>query len=160
MPISRPSPDQVTSVTIDVIPHSLQRYETCGDYRYDPSEGHLWITVSQGADWREAMAVAVHELVEALLVIQAGIPIAAIDAFDQAQSGDADEPGEMAEAPYYDQHLTATVVERLFAHAVGLHWPRYEDDIYALAQPTAQSEQPTDAGPTAERPPDSPPRDR
>lgn len=157
MPISRPNHDAVTSVTIDVIPHQLQRYETCGDYGYDAAEGRLWIRVSQGADWREPMAVAVHELVEALLVIQRGISIAAIDAYDRAHTGDADEPGETAGSPYYDEHLAATVVERLVAHELGVHWPTYEDHIYELAQPTTPSD---DAGPTAERPPDSPPRDR
>ena len=74
MPITPASKDRVTSVTIDVIPHQLQRYDTCGDYMYDASEGRLQIRVSATDDWCEAMTVAVHELVEALLVVQRGIP--------------------------------------------------------------------------------------
>lgn len=133
MPITPASKDRVTSVTIDVIPHQLQRYDTCGDYMYDASEGRLQIRVSATDDWCEAMTVAVHELVEALLVIQRGIPIAQIDAFDQQFGGDRDEPGEHPDAPYYDEHLVATVVERLVAHELGLHWPTYEDHLYELS---------------------------
>jgi hypothetical protein len=133
MPITPPGADRVTAISIDVIPHTLQRYDTCGDYVYDATDGTLAITVSATGDWRESMAVAVHELVEALLAVQRGVSIAAIDAWDKVHDGDADEPGEMAGAPYYDEHLTATVVERLLAHELGLHWPAYEDDIYALS---------------------------
>jgi hypothetical protein len=134
MPITRPNDDRVYRVTIDVIPHRLQRYDTCGDYLYDASDRHLQIRVSQTPDWREAMTVAAHELIEALLVIQRGISIPAIDTFDQTCGGDVDEPGEHPESPYYDEHLTATVVERLLAHELGLHWPTYEEHIYALSE--------------------------
>ena len=135
MPVTTPSPRGVTRVTIDVIPHHLQRYDTCGDYVYD-GEGWLQIRVSQTADWREAMTVAVHELVEALLVVQRDISIPAIDDFDVAYlvSNPHDEPGDAPGAPYYDEHQSATVAERLVAHELGLHWPAYEDDIYALSK--------------------------
>ncbi|MFY9838208.1 MAG: hypothetical protein WAK55_17410 [Xanthobacteraceae bacterium] len=134
MPITHPNTDRVAAITIDVIPHHLQRYDTCGDYTYDAYEKTLAITVSATDDWREAMTVAVHELVEALLVIQRGIPVAAIDSFDRGFSGgDQDEPGDAPDAPYYDEHQSATVVEYLMAHELGLHWPSYEEHIYALS---------------------------
>ena len=133
MPITPASKDGVVSVTIDVIPHQLQRYDTCGDYVYNQDERYLQIRVSQTDDWREAMTVAVHELVEALLVVQRGISEPQISAFDQKFGGDVDEPGEHPESPYYDEHLVATVVERAMAHELGLHWPTYEEHIYALS---------------------------
>ena len=138
MPITPPNSDRVYRVVVDVIPHRLQRYDTCGDYLYDAEQRELTIRVSQTADWREAMVVLVHELVEALLVVQRGIPVAQIDTFDQTLGGDVDEPGEHPQSPYYDEHLAATVVERLVAHELGLHWPTYEQNIYALSpEPSA-----------------------
>lgn len=141
MPITAPSPRGVTRVTIDVIPHRLQRYDTCGDYVYD-GEGWLQIRVSATADWREAMTVAVHELVEALLVVQRDIPIQSIDAFDQAYlvSNPDDEPGDAPAAPYYDEHQSATVVEYLMAHEFGLHWPSYEEHVDALSEPQVRDD--------------------
>lgn len=154
MPITPPNSANaagVRTVRIEVVPHAMQRYDTCGDYVYDEESGTLEIRVSRTEDWREAMTVAVHELVEALLVIQDGVPVELIDSFDQHFEGDEDEPGEHAHSPYYDQHVTATVVERLMAHAFGLHWPCYEDHIYALSDERA-SDAPVDAIATASDP--------
>lgn len=147
MPITSANTDGITGVRITLLPHRLQRYDTCGDYLYDKDSGELEIRVSQTADWRESITVAIHELVEASLVIQKGVPVELIDMFDQAFEGDQDEPGEHPSAPYYDEHVTATVVERLVAHAIGLHWIEYEDHIYALSDSYPRVPLPSDEDP-------------
>jgi hypothetical protein len=66
--------------TIKVIPHSLQRYNTVGDYVKD--ENGITITVSKMRPHYEFL-VAIHELIEAYLVQAKGIKIEDIDAFDK-----------------------------------------------------------------------------
>lgn len=141
MKISPATLPAITSVSIRTIPHDEQRYETCGDYQWE--DGHLAILVSDTGDWRETMTVALHEMVEALLCYQRGVTEVSISDFDQQFTGDEDEPGEQPEAPYREEHLTATVVERLMAFELGLHWPAYEQHIYALEWRTGQKKEPS-----------------
>ena len=129
--ITPPGP-AVKTVLIETIPHGEQRYDTVGDYLFDPGTGTLNIFVSETGDWREAMTVALHELTESLLVIQRGVSLEAIDDFDKRFDGDEDEPGEQPDSPYREEHLSATVVERLIAFEIGLDWPTFEKNIYAL----------------------------
>lgn len=135
-------------ITIETIRHEDQRYPTVGDWIWEPSnkqkgEGELRILVSESGDWRMNAAVAVHELVESLLCIEHDVAQSDVDRFDQqfeaafaenptiAEPGKpgawlTDEPGEIPAAPYYAEHMVATVVERLFAWQIGLVWPAYE----------------------------------
>lgn len=128
-------------VTIETIPHSQQEYETIGDWKWtktrNGSEDLLWIGVSELGDWRKEMAVAVHELVEALLCRQAEISTQAVDQFDLNYENartvsDDSEPGDDPTAPYRDQHCYATAVERMLIPLFGLSWKEYEDAINAL----------------------------
>jgi hypothetical protein len=136
----------VKRVVVETIAHAMQSYDTVGDYRFDERSGTLTIYVSRTADWRESMTVAVHELVEALLCLQRGVPLTgpgSVDEWDLRFTGDCDEPGEARGAPYYCEHLTATVVERLVAYELGLHWLEYENHLYALGA-AAQPAEPAD----------------
>ena len=53
-------------IQIETVPHAQQRYETTGDWWWDPDDT-LQMRVSALADWRHSVLIAVHELVEALL---------------------------------------------------------------------------------------------
>jgi hypothetical protein len=121
-----------------MIPHCDQRYNTVGDWEYNPDKEHLDISVSALRDWREGLAVAIHEIFEAALCIQDGIPQGMVDHYDQKclQEGFEGEPGERPAAPYYNQHLAATVAERLFCWQIGVHWPEYEDHLDKLDTPS------------------------
>ncbi len=117
-------------ITIETIPHENQRYPTCGDWLFvDPN--HLRIRVSELGDWRKEAAVAVHELVEAVLCRAAGVPGTLVDAFDKAYDG-IDEPGDEADAPYREQHCFATAVERMLIAALGVPWAEYDAAVEKL----------------------------
>jgi len=145
-------------ILIETIPHSSQRYDTCGDWTVSP-EGNWHIQVSQLHNWRREVLVAIHELVEMTLCRDKGITTKEVDDFDihyqrklehlaQCNNGtvcrdadhaqlrdetSAEEPGDCPDAPYYIQHQIATVVERLLAAQMGVDWLAYEDQVNNLA---------------------------
>ncbi len=117
-------------ITIETIRHEDQRYPTCGDWLW-PNEHNLLIRVSEMGDWRKEAAVAVHELVEALLCKEDGVSEAAVDAFD-ADYGGGGEPGDDPIAPYHRQHCFATALEMLLIGALGVPWADHEAAVEKL----------------------------
>ncbi len=126
----------IPSVVIEVIPHAQQRYETVGDWWFDEG-GTLQIRVSQMGEWRSEMAVATHELSEAIACREAGIPEPVCMAFDieyerKRKPGDNSEPGDAPNCPYGPQHKAATAIERQFVESHGLTWKEHEARVNAL----------------------------
>jgi hypothetical protein len=109
----------MTTINISFISHALQRYDTVGDWYYIPGTDILKIVVSSDhpeySTKIEREAVALHELVEALLCGHAGITQKQVDDFDFKFTGTG-EPGEELEAPYRRQHNVADIVERIYIH--------------------------------------------
>lgn len=123
-------------VSIEFIPHSLQRYPTCGDYWLDEN-GDLQIRVSLMGNVRSLLAVAIHELFESSGVIANQISMEAIDRFDMEfeksrKPDDLTEPGDTPEAPYGHLHRLSTIVEMLYADAVELNWEEHENAVHNL----------------------------
>jgi hypothetical protein len=123
-------------ITVSVIPHNQQRYDTCGDWWWDCS-GDLVVLVSSLNNWKYEALVAVHEIVEAYACRRAGVSENAITKFDTAfeenrSAGNTDEPGDHPKAPYRLQHCLATGVERVFAVALGVNWKKYENKLNSL----------------------------
>lgn len=125
-------------LVIETIPHDQHRYETVGDYWRDP-DGTIQIRVSDMGNWNYEFLVALHELVELVLVEARGIPFSAIDAFDKkfeseraAGKHGTDEPGDDPRAPYRDEHCMATGIERAICAALRIDWKKYEEAINAL----------------------------
>lgn len=124
------------NVTIEIIPHKKQRYSTCGDWQFD-KKGNLKISVSKLSDWRHEMLVAVHELCETLMCIDAGVSQEAVDEFDMRfeknrKPGDDSEPGDYLTCPYRYQHFRATNIERVLADNLGVDFKAYEDELNDL----------------------------
>lgn len=123
-------------IVIETIPHSEQRYETVGDY-YQGKRGVYHITVSEtGSDICNKM-VAVHELVEMIMVEFKGIREQLITEFDKKfeanrKKGNTDEPGFDPDAPYRNEHAIATAVELMMCAHLNIPWKDYEDKINAL----------------------------
>jgi len=124
------------NVRIEVIPHKDQRYETVGDWFFEPN-GDITIRVSKLANWKREMLVAVHELVEVLLCKSDHVSQKAVDEFDilyekHRSKGDTSEPGDWPDAPYARQHCIATGIERILAAELKVCWKDYEAEIEAL----------------------------
>lgn len=121
------------SIRIRVIPHQDQRYNTVGDYQTD-ADGNIEVRISDLGDERKEIAIGVHEAFEAVLCRYAGITDKMIDdfdlAFDAARApGDASEPGDDPNAPYYHQHQLAMRIERMACEELGLDWDEHEARI-------------------------------
>lgn len=123
-------------ILIETIPHSQQRYPTCGDWTFD-KRGNLTIRVSKLSTWKREMLVAVHELVEVLLCKSRGISQKSVDAFDKAfeanrPPGNYDEPGDDRNAPYRKEHFFATNIEALLSAELGVNFQDYEAELNSL----------------------------
>ena len=88
-------------IFIETIPHSKQRYETCGDWWWDDDGETLQIRVSDTGDWRYNAAVAIHELTEVLLCRDHGVSQEAADGFDMGPIG-----SEMSQEMIHGHHIT------------------------------------------------------
>jgi hypothetical protein len=122
-------------LTVEVIPHSEQRYATAGDWQVD-STGTLRVRVSDTGYRSDAFLVGLHEAVEAFLCLTHGVKEADVDAFD-VEFGEThdllvEEPGADPAAPYFREHATADVVERLVALQAGVPWQAYDERVNAL----------------------------
>jgi hypothetical protein len=125
-------------IEIKMIPHSEQRYATCGDYVEDNDV--VRFRVSELGDWKFEYLIAIHELIEYTLARTKGITVAEIDAFDRQFEKDRDaglhfadeEPGFDPEAPYFREHALATKIERMLAIEMGIDWDDYTKRVNAL----------------------------
>lgn len=129
----------IKKITIEVIPHLAQRYNTVGDWQFErDSEGRataLNVKVSDLDDQEYFVLIGLHEAIEALLCETKGVKESAVDEFDLTWKPDrvywnsdtkTTEPGEDYRAPYYGQHQIATGIERLIAAQMWVNWARYE----------------------------------
>lgn len=126
-------------IIIETIPHSEQRYPTCGDWFI--KDEVLFIKVSQEVgDWKSQAAVALHELAEVFMCQHKGIAQFQVDEFDmkfeeERKAGlhsKSDEPGDSSKAPYYKQHQIASGIERIIAAELGIDWNTYTKAIEEL----------------------------
>lgn len=123
-------------IIIETINHADQAYPTVGNYWMD-EDGVMQIRVSKlNNPFYEGM-IAVHELVEWLLCIKAGIPEKEITDFDlkfeaERKEGNFDEPGFEINAPYYRQHCFATSVELGMCAMAGEDFKLYDKTVNEL----------------------------
>lgn len=113
-------------IVIESIPQAQQRYDTWGDWWFDP-DGTLQIRVSSDAPElpteQHQFLIALHELVEVKLCEAHGVTQAQVDEFDFAHQEFCNEndlePGDLPDAPYRKQHRFAMLIEHLMARELG-----------------------------------------
>ncbi len=115
-----------------VVP-GLRRNEGVGDY-FENADGSWTILATKLPDKRHSNCILAHELIEVMLIREAGIPEPVIDAFDayfevkrtNGLVGPDDEPGDDPESPYYKQHQVATRIEKILCEeGYNLSWDEY-----------------------------------
>jgi hypothetical protein len=118
-------------ISMEVIPHRYQAYDTCGDYI--SNELGWTIKVSKLKDWKMEFLVAIHELIEFGLITNDGVSLRSVNFFDKKGKGKyLDEPGLSEEAPYHKQHMIATQIEEVLAKELGVDWEEYDKEIKEL----------------------------
>lgn len=125
------------SIYVKTIAAEKQRYPTVGDWffeREDYNNLKLVILVTDMGNSYFEYLVAQHEQVEAMLCLKRGITEKSVSAFDieferNRQEGNVDEPGNCPDAPYYEEHVYATLLERSLANELGINWREYETTV-------------------------------
>lgn len=119
-------------IYIDTIPHSSQRYDTCGDW-------FLWkdrldVRVSKLDDEDYEFLIGIHETIEAYLCKRRSIKEQDVTNFDIkfGEEGRDGEPGDAPDAPYRKEHFFATSIERLIAAELGVDWELYDAAVNNL----------------------------
>lgn len=119
-------------IRIDKVPHSMQRYDTVGDWVFS-TQGDLYLIVSHLYDRDYENLVALHEMIEALLCQARGITGDMVDTWDLSHPGHPD-PGSIPGCPYYREHMFAICVERLMAAELEVNWDEYETCLEVLCE--------------------------
>lgn len=123
-------------IVIETVPHTSQRYATCGDY-FTGGDGAQHISVSEMGNSDYEFLVALHELIEWKLCQSRGISDDAITKFDIAferdrTGGDLSEPGDDPNSPYHAEHCIATGIERIMCSLLGIKWHDYDKVVLGL----------------------------
>lgn len=141
--MSKPKFGPIGRVVIELIDHQDQRYETAGDWYREVTvdekglfekECILRVRVSRLRNDPQnlfSLAVAYHELGEAIACIANGIDESQVDEFDKSFRGKG-EPGDDHRAPYARYHNFASACESILVGAMGLSWGLYEKAIDSL----------------------------
>lgn len=112
-------------IIIEVIPHSEQRYDTCGDWQF-AENGDLTIKVSEtGGMWMDFL-IGRHEMDEAMLCLRFGVTEKMVDDYDLTHSeAGGDSFSENSDAPYAKFHNDALAAEWIMARLLGVDWNNY-----------------------------------
>jgi hypothetical protein len=129
--------DHIPRIIIKTVNPENQRYSTSGDYLYDAEDDTLTIFVSRMVDWKSELAVAIHELFEAVTCLHDEVSFTDIDQFDfrfeqeraEGMHSEFAEPGDEKDAPYYSQHVGATFVEKEVCSRLGLSWLDHDKNV-------------------------------
>jgi hypothetical protein len=114
-------------IVIESIPSVAQRYDTWGDWWFDP-DGTLQIRVSDDVaelpTENHQFLIALHELVEVMACKAHGVTQQQVDEFDFANQEHCNEndlePGDLPDAPYRKEHRFAMLIEHLMARELGI----------------------------------------
>ena len=109
----------------------LCRNEGVGDYIVSGYPDWWDVECTETGSRKFNKLLLIHELVECMLIQEAGIEESEIDKFD-AENIDAPEPGELLSAPYHKEHVHAEFVEKYLCEAMGIDWNDYSNAIDEL----------------------------
>ena len=127
--------NKLPNIVSTTIPHRLQAYDTAGDYY--SIEDKAWIMyISESGDWRYDALVFIHEFVEMCLTKNNNVDWDKITQFDTTGDGqNHPDPGTLENAPYHNEHMSATAIERLFAEMIGIDFDKYDEHLGNLEYP-------------------------
>lgn len=118
-------------LTVKIIPHNNQRYDTCGDYQINPATNALDVRISDTKNQDYNFLVTVHEIIEAYLCLKRKIDYNLITEFDVKFHGKG-EPGDDKHSPYRREHKFSTQIEKKLAKELGVKWKIYDETINQL----------------------------
>ncbi len=129
--------DHCPKIIVRFIDPANHRYPTPGDWLYDAEDHVLEVRVSKMGDWRSELAVAIHEAVESVMCLEKDVTEAEVTAFDMQfekeradeKHRETDEAGDDDRAPYHDQHIAATFVEKEVCAQTKIPWTEHDKNV-------------------------------
>lgn len=116
------------NVSIQMVPPAEMRYQTVGDWQVKGNT--LIVKVARSGDARTDMLVAIHELCEAFTFLENGGHELDVDRFDKGwKSKVYNEAGDDPKAPYHEEHVLATIIERLLAAQIAMPWEQHDENV-------------------------------
>lgn len=123
-------------IVIHSVPQENIRSNQSGDW-WVHGNAQCTVHVLDTLSLHSQLAVAIHELIEGFLCREHLVTDEMVCRFDdqyeaereQGKHKDEDEPGDDPAAPYRQEHMAATHVERAVCHALGLSWADHEQAI-------------------------------
>lgn len=124
------------NIIVKVIPNDQHRPGISGADWYFDQDGTLQVRVSKMSDERFELALAVHELVEAILCRHNGVLQSTVDEYDiefEAKNPQAKiEAGDQSDCPYAKEHSLASAAERIVSAELGVPWKQYDNELNKL----------------------------
>ena len=126
--------EHVPLTIVNIIPHRLQRYNTCGDWP-PPLSGIQHFFISRMSKRGYEAALFVHEFVEEEWSAENHVTAEMVDGWDTGEGKDMDDPGSDPRCPYYRGHILGLEAERFVIEKVfGLKWDEYEEELDRIWQ--------------------------
>lgn len=114
-----------------IAPEDMRQKGALGDWIF--LAGDLHVYVREMEDPRHETLIAVHEIIEAVLCEERGVPECRVMLFD-LENPNLDDPGSDPRAPYHPEHEFATDIEKLLAVQLGVDWDTYSEACAKVAQ--------------------------
>ena len=114
-------------ILINIKAQSEMPYVTNDFYTYDKDGNLVFDIVNANNDLFTKM-VLVHAIVEEAITEYKGVTAEQITKWD-LDHDDAEEPGELPDAPYRDAHMTAKAIEMLICAQLGIDWNAYQGGL-------------------------------
>jgi hypothetical protein len=126
--------DHIPKIIIKTIDPGNQRFGESGDWFHDAEENTITVFISRMNDWRSEIAVAIHEAYEAVSCLASDVDQTDVDVFDKNfyLTHDSGEAGDDKDAPYFNQHKSATFIEQEVCSQLNLSWEKHSancDDL-------------------------------
>jgi hypothetical protein len=137
--------DTDAKYVLEVVPQEKQRYDTPGDWI--PGKPARIVSSKMEKEDYEFL-ILLHELIECHLCKKKGITDEAVVEFDKKFEEDRkegkhsamEEPGNSPQAPYRDEHVFATKLEREMAKKLGVDWRKYSEAVHGVTEEEAREE--------------------
>lgn len=129
--------DKETKYILEVISPDKQRYDTPGDWI--PGTPAKIVSSKLGNEDFEFL-IMLHELIEYQLCKKKGITDEMVVEFDKKFEEDRkkglhsemEEPGNSSLAPYRDEHVFATKLEKMMSKKMSVDWKKYNEAVHGM----------------------------
>ena len=121
-------------IEVNIVPQEQIRNNGLGDYFFE--HGKLVFNIADTKHPLYTKLILIHELIEQTLTEAKGIKESDINIYDKRfevlYPDSNEEPGEMHDCPYRNEHTVSEAIERILCAYLGIDFKQYNDYIIKL----------------------------